>query len=57
MVETAKNMIENFLFMVDTYGFVPNGGRVYYLQRSQVIFLDFLTKISIPFHSITEFRI
>jgi len=21
--------------MVDTYGFVPNGGRVYYVQRSQ----------------------
>ncbi|XP_008215783.2 trehalase [Nasonia vitripennis] len=35
MHETAKGMIENFLSMVKTYGFVPNGGRVYYLMRSQ----------------------
>lgn len=28
-------MIENFLHMVDTYGHVPNGGRVYYTMRSQ----------------------
>lgn len=32
---TAKGMIENFLSMVERYGFVPNGGRVYYLSRSQ----------------------
>ncbi|XP_011875047.1 PREDICTED: trehalase-like [Vollenhovia emeryi] len=32
---TVKGMIENFLSMVDRYGFVPNGGRVYYLSRSQ----------------------
>lgn len=32
---TAKGMIENFLSMVKRYGFVPNGGRVYYLSRSQ----------------------
>lgn len=35
MYETAKGMIENFLHMVDTYGFMPNGGRIYYLNRSQ----------------------
>ena len=28
-------MLENFLLMVDSYGLVPNGGRVYYEQRSQ----------------------
>ncbi|EGI59295.1 PREDICTED: trehalase-like [Acromyrmex echinatior] len=32
---TVKGMIENFLSMVERYGFVPNGGRVYYLSRSQ----------------------
>ncbi|EFN81352.1 trehalase [Harpegnathos saltator] len=32
---TAKGIIENFLSMVERYGFVPNGGRVYYLSRSQ----------------------
>lgn len=35
MTETAKGMIENFLSLVDRFGFIPNGGRVYYLQRSQ----------------------
>ncbi|XP_067216619.1 trehalase isoform X2 [Linepithema humile] len=35
MRSTAKGMIENLLSMVERYGFVPNGGRVYYLSRSQ----------------------
>ncbi|KYM96555.1 Trehalase [Cyphomyrmex costatus] len=35
MHETVKGMIENFLSIVEKYGFVPNGGRVYYLSRSQ----------------------
>ncbi|TMS34048.1 hypothetical protein L596_001708 [Steinernema carpocapsae] len=35
MHETTKLMIQNFAHIVDQYGFVPNGGRVYYLQRSQ----------------------
>ncbi|XP_076764889.1 trehalase [Xylocopa sonorina] len=35
MYETAKGMIDNFVYMVDRYGFVPNGGRIYYLMRSQ----------------------
>ncbi|TKR96298.1 hypothetical protein L596_010340 [Steinernema carpocapsae] len=35
MFETAKGMIRNLAYMVDHHGFVPNGGRVYYLIRSQ----------------------
>lgn len=35
MPVTVKGMIENFLSVVKRYGFVPNGGRVYYLSRSQ----------------------
>lgn len=35
MPVTVKGMIENFLSMVERFGFVPNGGRVYYLSRSQ----------------------
>ncbi|KAK9500278.1 hypothetical protein O3M35_001566 [Rhynocoris fuscipes] len=35
MVETAKGIIENFLYLVKVYGHIPNGSRVYYLQRSQ----------------------
>ncbi|KAG9273318.1 trehalase [Astyanax mexicanus] len=39
MTDTAKGMIQNFLYMVNRYGFVPNGGRVYYERRSQPPFL------------------
>lgn len=28
-------MLENFVSIVDRYGHIPNGGRVYYLERSQ----------------------
>jgi alpha,alpha-trehalase len=31
----TKNMILNFLDLVEQIGFIPNGGRVYYLNRSQ----------------------
>ncbi|CAF1111277.1 unnamed protein product [Brachionus calyciflorus] len=35
MQKTAKGIIENFLDIVKVNGFVPNGSRVYYLNRSQ----------------------
>uniref|UniRef100_A0A915D8H3 Trehalase n=1 Tax=Ditylenchus dipsaci TaxID=166011 RepID=A0A915D8H3_9BILA len=35
MFDTAKGAILNLAYMVDHHGFVPNGGRVYYLIRSQ----------------------
>ena len=39
MYNTAKGMIANYLDLVRRYGFVPNGGRIYYLNRSQPPFL------------------
>ncbi|CAE7238766.1 treh, partial [Symbiodinium necroappetens] len=35
MNDTAKGVVENLLDYVRQFGFVPNGGRVYYLDRSQ----------------------
>ena len=35
MNSTALNVINNLLDDVNTFGFVPNGGRIYYLDRSQ----------------------
>ena len=35
MYKTSKGMIENFLYIVEKYSFIPNGGRIYYLDRSQ----------------------
>ncbi|KAK6617639.1 hypothetical protein RUM44_005227 [Polyplax serrata] len=34
MYVTVKGMLENFLSIVERYGHIPNGGRVYYLMRS-----------------------
>lgn len=35
MYKTVKGMLANFLSIVESYGFIPNGGRVYYAMRSQ----------------------
>ena len=33
--EYARRMVDNFAFLIDAVGFVPNGNRSYYLSRSQ----------------------
>ncbi|CAH2987245.1 unnamed protein product [Chilo suppressalis] len=35
MHDTAKGMVDNFLNIVEKFGFIPNGGRIYYGMRSQ----------------------
>ncbi len=35
MCDTATMMVENLVWLVENYGFVPNGSRSYYLNRSQ----------------------
>jgi len=42
MKSTVKGMLENFMAMVEKYGFVPNGGRIYYTRRSQPPFLSLM---------------
>ncbi|KAK2846674.1 hypothetical protein Q5P01_009673 [Channa striata] len=44
MRDTAYGMIQNFLHLVNRYGFVPNGGRVYYERRSQPPFLTLMVE-------------
>lgn len=39
MTNTSRGIIENFLSMVKRFGFIPNGGRLYYLMRSHPPFL------------------
>lgn len=34
MYSTARGMLENFLSIIDRYGYMMNGGRVYYASRS-----------------------
>ncbi|XP_008202561.1 trehalase isoform X3 [Nasonia vitripennis] len=35
MHATVRGMLSNFVSIVDRYGFIPNGGRIYYTMRSQ----------------------
>ena len=44
MYETARGMIDNFLSVIDRFGFIPNGGRVYYLARSHPPLLSGMIK-------------
>ncbi|KAL3081959.1 hypothetical protein niasHT_032641 [Heterodera trifolii] len=42
MTESVKHMCNNYAEMVNKFGFVPNGGRIYYNKRSQPPFLTFM---------------
>jgi alpha,alpha-trehalase len=33
--DMIQNMVDNFAYLIDTIGFIPNGNRTYYLTRSQ----------------------
>lgn len=35
MKDTARGVIDNIIWLVNQFGFMPNGGRAYYLNRSQ----------------------
>lgn len=35
MTNTARGMLQNFMSIIERFGFIPNGGRIYYAQRSQ----------------------
>ncbi|WP_081212112.1 alpha,alpha-trehalase TreF [Salegentibacter sediminis] len=34
-IKTIKHMLDNFAWLIENYGFIPNGNRTYYLSRSQ----------------------
>ncbi|CAJ1064990.1 trehalase [Xyrichtys novacula] len=44
MTQTAHGMIQNFLYLINRYGFIPNGGRIYYERRSQPPFLTLMVE-------------
>lgn len=55
MFETTKGMLRNFFSILGRYGFIPNGGRIYYLSRSHPPFLSLMVKSYIEFTNDTEF--
>lgn len=42
--EYAKNNIANMIYLIEKYGFMPNGNRTFYLNRSQPPFLSHMVR-------------
>ena len=45
MNNTAAGVVDNFVDFIDRFGFVPNGGRTYYLTRSQPPLLSEMVRV------------
>lgn len=41
-IATLSDMVANFAYLIDTFGFVPNGNRTYFLGRSQPPFFSLM---------------
>ncbi|KAI8957304.1 glycoside hydrolase family 37 protein [Daldinia sp. FL1419] len=52
--QISRNIIENFLDFVEKFGFVPNGARLYYLNRSQPPLLTQMVKTYIDYTNDTS---
>ncbi|XP_067628376.1 trehalase isoform X3 [Eurosta solidaginis] len=57
MYDTARGMIENYLSIVQRFGFIPNGGRVYYSKRSQPPLLTAMVHSYVEFTKDFEFAV
>ncbi|UKT62606.1 alpha,alpha-trehalase TreF [Pedobacter mucosus] len=44
-IATIKDMVDNFAYLIRTYGFIPNGNRTYYLTRSQPPFFSLMVSL------------
>lgn len=44
-ITAIENMVDNFSYLIDKYGFIPNGNRTYYLSRSQPPFYAEMVEI------------
>jgi alpha,alpha-trehalase len=43
--DLINSMVENFAYLIKTFGFVPNGNRSYYLSRSQPPFFSLMVEL------------
>lgn len=57
MYQTTRGILENFLSLIDNFGHIPNGGRVYYLARSQPPLLSGMIKSYVDHTHDFEFAI
>ena len=44
-IEIIENMLNNFAYLIDKFGFIPNGNRTYYLSRSQPPFFALMVEL------------
>ncbi len=44
-VEMIQNMVDNFAFLVDKIGYIPNGNRTYFVGRSQPPFFSCMVNL------------
>jgi alpha,alpha-trehalase len=43
--ELVEDMVNNFSYLIDTIGYIPNGNRTYYLGRSQPPFYSLMVRL------------
>ena len=43
--DLTQNMVDNFAFLKDRFGYIPNGNRTYFLGRSQPPFFSLMVKL------------
>jgi alpha,alpha-trehalase len=44
-VDMIENMVKNFSFLIEQFGYIPNGNRTYYLGRSQPPFFSCMIQL------------
>ncbi len=44
-IDLIKNMLDNFAYLIEQYGHIPNGNRTYYLSRSQPPFFSLMIEL------------
>ena len=44
-IDLMQHMVANFAHLIDTFGFIPNGNRTYYLSRSQPPFSTLMVEL------------
>ena len=44
-VDLIESMVNNFAYLIDEFGFIPNGNRTYFLSRSQPPFFSMMVEL------------
>jgi alpha,alpha-trehalase len=44
-LDLIQNMVDNFAYLIDTIGYIPNGNRTYFLGRSQPPFFSLMVRL------------